>query len=98
MHPMNRRGATHLLSEKVTMIASMSSTVRSGDSSNVRARVVMRSSVSPMTSSGWMELLRRALMETTGFEVETVMFTNAVELGDVLMESESAGWAQGRMS
>ena len=87
-----------MLSEKVTMIESMSSTVRSGDSSNVRARVVIRSSESPMTSSGCTELFKRALMETTGFEVDTVMFTNAVEFGDVLIESESAAWTRSRAS
>ncbi len=68
----------------------MSSTVETLDWSNVRASVVSLSSARPMINIGWMEVLTCAKTETTGLEVDTEMFTTAVDLGDVLMFSASA--------
>ena len=85
--------SAYLLSEMVTVMESMSSTVETLDWSKVRASVVSLSSARPMIEIGWTEVLTCAETETTGFEVDTEMFTVAFDCGDVLMFSASAGAA-----
>lgn len=79
-----------MLSETVTMMESMLSTVVRFDSSKVKASVVRRSSTRPMIRMGWMDELNCEVTDTTGVEVETEMLTIAVESLEVLIERPRA--------
>ena len=84
------RGYAHLLSETVTTMESIPRKVVRFDSSKVRARVVRRSSTSPMIRMGCMDELNCEVTDTTGVVVETEMLTIAVESLDVLIDRARA--------